>query len=288
MEAPRWFEDALAIAPAVSSVSVDGARISYRTWGTSRSSGDVLLVHGGAANARWWDHLAPLLASDRRVVAVDLSGHGDSDHRSEYSLATWADELAAVVRDAGLAPLPVVIGHSLGGFVTVELARRGMPGLGGAVIVDSPIGESPAPRSPEPTPARFGNSRVYPTSADAIQRFRAVPPQPMLPYVAAHIAESSVREVEGGWGWKFDPAFIRLGGGIPQSLRDLACRAVLIAGERGIVPAAVVEESRGLPGVAVVEVPDAGHAIMLDQPLALLAALRGILAGWATGEVLAG
>ena len=45
-----------------------------------------MLVHGGAAHSRWWDHIGPLLADGRLVVAIDLSGHGDSARRESYSL----------------------------------------------------------------------------------------------------------------------------------------------------------------------------------------------------------
>ena len=58
------------------------------------------MIHGGAAHAHWWDHIAPLLAEGREVIASDLSGHGDSDRRSDYSVEAWAEEALAV---AGIA-----------------------------------------------------------------------------------------------------------------------------------------------------------------------------------------
>src|SRR5947209_7582249 len=119
--APKWFEIALATAVECGEVIVAGVPISYRGWG-ERGSNGLLLVHGGAAHARWWDHIAPLLASGRRVVAIDLSGHGDSGRRPAYSLDVWTDELMAVVEDAGIAGPPIVIGHSMGGFVTLRAA----------------------------------------------------------------------------------------------------------------------------------------------------------------------
>ena len=51
-----------------------------------------------------------LLAEGWRVVAVDLSGHGDSDRRDRYSLDTWAREVLAVVAEAGTTAASVVIG----------------------------------------------------------------------------------------------------------------------------------------------------------------------------------
>ena len=60
------------------------------------------------------------------MVAIDLSGHGDSDHRYGYQLEQWTDEVAAVAAAGGIDGPPVVIGHSLGGFVTIA-TRRATP-----------------------------------------------------------------------------------------------------------------------------------------------------------------
>jgi pimeloyl-ACP methyl ester carboxylesterase len=280
--APEWFLDAVAVKPRVVETSVSGCDVSMRIWGDTGNEGvpDVILAHGGAANARWWDHLAPLLASDRRVVAVDFSGHGDSGHRERYSVETWADELVAAMSAADLAPQPVVVGHSLGGFIAMRLASRGEPPLTGIIVVDSPIGAAPATSRLEPDPVRFGQGRLHPTAEDLIARFRPVPPQAVLPWIARYVAENSIREVEGGWTWKFDPTFLPPTADIPPTMEGLGCPAVLIAGQHGIVPEAVRTASPGYAGVAVAEIPLAGHAIMLDQPLALLATIRGTLAGW--------
>ncbi|RFA12854.1 hypothetical protein B7R22_14480 [Subtercola boreus] len=280
---PDWFTDALADVARVDTVPVDGAEVSYRTWGTS-SPGvpDLLLVHGGAANARWWDHLAPTLANPRRVVAIDLSGHGDSDHRPGYSLDGWADEIAAVITAAELGSPPVVIGHSMGGLATTILARRGTPALTGVIIVDSPIeptGTRPRPR-PESDPALFGRARVYATKEEAVTRFRPVPAQPSIDYIARHIAEHSVTEVPGGWGWKFDPALLKLAGDSPRTLDGLACPVVMIFGEHGLLSPAARVALAASDEVVVIEIPDAGHAIMLDEPLALLATIRSTLDRW--------
>jgi len=278
---PQWFEDAVKDAPIVAEAVVDGARVSYRMWGESRSGApDLLLVHGGAAHARWWDHLAPLLATDRRVVAIDMSGHGDSDHRASYSMDGWADELVAVISAAGLADHPVIAGHSLGGMVAAVVAGRSDSTLSGTIVVDSPVEPDGTGARGEADSPSFGMARVYSTREAAVARFRPVPRQSMLPYVAAHIADCSVREVAGGWTWKFDPTFMTMSGEMPRTLEGLRSRVVLIAGERGILSAAARQAADEAAEVAVVEIPGAGHAIMLDQPMALLAALRGILAGW--------
>src|SRR5262249_49405430 len=67
-EPPPWFTKALAAPVVPRAVSVAGTEIAYRQFGPDRSSGTngssaLVLVHGGAAHARWWDHIAPLLAT---------------------------------------------------------------------------------------------------------------------------------------------------------------------------------------------------------------------------------
>ncbi|MCU1420799.1 MAG: Pimeloyl-ACP methyl ester carboxylesterase [Microbacteriaceae bacterium] len=282
-DAPTWFTAALARRPDLGETTVDGTRIAYRSWGESGSGSDVLLVHGGAAHARWWDAIAPLLAAGRRVVAVDLSGHGDSEHASAYSLDGWADQLAAVM-DAAALRRPVLVGHSLGGIVSTVLAMRGVPVLDGLVVVDSPIEPTgPESRAEADSPV-FGRGRVYATAEEASARFRPVPAQESLPYTEAYIAANSVREIAGGWGWKFDPAFSTMTGDLPRTLDGLPCPVVFVAGERGILSPESRAALDASTEVAVVEIPGAGHAMMLDEPVALAAALRGILAGWATAR----
>ena len=51
------------------------------------------------AEAHWWDHIAPLLPG-RQVVAIDLSGHGESGNRENYNARQWAREIVAVAADA--------------------------------------------------------------------------------------------------------------------------------------------------------------------------------------------
>ena len=90
---PAWFTHAIQ-TPAISrTVQVRGASIHYRVW-NPEARRVVLFVHGAAANARWWDHIAPFVARGLRAVAIDLSGHGQSGWRDDYAMADWAHEIA--------------------------------------------------------------------------------------------------------------------------------------------------------------------------------------------------
>jgi pimeloyl-ACP methyl ester carboxylesterase len=277
---PEWFTQALS-APVADRVTVlDGVPVAYRMWGSSPNGRGIVLVHGGAAHSRWWDHIGPLLTVDRRVIAIDLSGHGDSGRRESYSFDGWAREILAVAADAGL-DAPTVIGHSMGGVVTLRLAALFGSRIEGAVVIDSPV-RNPAPEQHAAQDRRvFRELRVYPSREAAIARFRPVPDQPVLGYVADHVAATSVRQVDGGWTWKWDPRVFVLEP--PRApLTRLACRVALFRAEHGIMSAEMSEIMYDRLGrvAPVIEIPAAGHHIMLDQPIALAAALRTLLSDW--------
>ena len=278
---PAWFSAALDAAVQPGTTTVDGASIAYRTWGDPGGR-SIVLVHGGAAHSRWWDHIAPLLTAGWRVVAVDLSGHGDSDRRDRYSLDTWAREVLAVVAEAGTSAASVVIGHSMGGLVTLRLATLAGSQIAGAVAIDSPVRDM----APEDRAARqhraFGPLRVYPTPEAAVARFRPIPDQPTLAYIADHVAATSIRPAEGGWTWKFDPHVFARDHLTPELLTRLDCRVALFRAEHGLVTPQQGEVLYDRLGrvAPVIEIPVAAHHIMLDQPVALVAALRTLLADW--------
>ena len=276
MPAPDWFTRALATGPEHRDLDVDGARIHYRAWGEPGRPG-LVLVHGGAAHSGWWDHVAPLLTG-HRVVALDLTGHGASDRRTAYDPLLWAREVVAVAAAEDLHR-PVVIGHSMGGWVAVTVGVEHPADVSGVVVIDSPLNDQPPDE--ERLRERRRPHRVYPTVEEAAARFRTLPPQEvLLPFVREHVARGSLRPVEGGWTWAFDPDFF----GTRLRLRDLLpgvrVPITLLRCEHGLVSADMAAAMAGLVegDLPVVELPDAGHHPMLDQPLALVAALRTVLA----------
>ena len=278
---PAWFTAALATVPDEVTTTVDGATISGRAWGEPGGRG-IVLVHGGAAHARWWDHIAPLLATDRRVVALDLSGHGDSDRREDYDLDGWAEEVLQVATAAGITAEPIVVGHSMGGFVALHLAVTHGARLGGIVVIDSPVRDITPEERAALEHRAFGPLHVYPTREEALARFRPIPDQPTLPYIATHVARTSLRAVDGGWTWKFDPRIFSRPPLTPELLRRLECRVALFRAEHGIVTpqtSAVMYDRLGR-AAPVIEIPAAGHHVMLDEPLALVTGIRTLLSDW--------
>lgn len=282
MSTPTWFADAVAAPYDSGEVTVDGARVRYRAWGKPGRQG-VILVHGGAAHAGWFDHIAPFLAADHRVVSIDLSGHGDSDRRADYSLEAWADEVLAVaaVESTGR---PVIAGHSMGGFVGLTAAKLHGERLRGVVAIDSPVREmSPEARTWLASNPTMPDHKVHPDRETVIARFRTLPEDEAgLDYVRRHIADQSVRAVEGGWSWAFDPQIFVGAQMEPEDLAEAGCEVALVRGERGMATTDITSSVAAILGghVPVTLVPDAGHHIMFDQPIALISLLQAIIGQW--------
>jgi pimeloyl-ACP methyl ester carboxylesterase len=276
LSAPGWFDRAVAQRARHRDLQVAGRRIHYRMWGDAALPA-LLLVHGAGANSSWWDHIAPQL-SGFHCVAPDLGGHGDSDHRDSYDIPEWTSEVLAVAAAERLYR-PVVIGHSLGGRVAVAAGGAHPESISGVAFIDSPLNrQPPGEESPH---RRERPHRVYADAQQAVARFRTLPPQEtVLPYVQRHVARQSLRPVEGGWTWKFDPFVFRRRPSLQRELAALRRPAVLLRCEQGLVDVAMAAEMQRLAAgpLTVVELPAAGHHPMLDQPLVLVAALNALLA----------
>jgi pimeloyl-ACP methyl ester carboxylesterase len=292
-DAPAWFTWALAQVPVRSFVNVEGARIETLVWGEAGRPG-LLLLHGHGAHADWYSFIAPFFAARYRVVAVSWSGMGASDWREAYSVEQFGREAIAVAAATGLfdasAP-PVVAGHSFGGRITIGLAADHGEKFAAAVIVDPPVF---APRNlREKTPPRRGprpDHHVHPTLAAALARFRLAPAQRCDNiFILDHVARLSLRNVpeaagEGpGWSWRFDPAlWFQLKHRNPMPLlRAARCPLALVRGGRSRLMQRedAAHMMAALPeGAPYVEIPEADHHVMLDQPLAFVAAIEALLA----------
>lgn len=286
---PAWFSRAIGAPFSEHAVEVDACLVHYLRWGRPGKPG-LVLIHGGGAHAFWWAFLAPMLADDYDVIALDLSGHGDSGRRERYPREVWARDVMAVIEHAGLEPRPCLVGHSMGGFVSMVVAALHGEQLGGAILVDSPVRPGATkPEAPEARTGRWSFERMtpYPDLESAVRRFRLLPEQPTPHrFLVDFVASRSVRQDSDGFVWKFDPRVFEK---VSQtSLRDYfmsaRCRLAVVRGADSVVlPRETAEQMVALlPGaVPLVEIPEAHHHLMFDQPLSFLVAVRALLADWA-------
>jgi pimeloyl-ACP methyl ester carboxylesterase len=283
---PLWFSNAVSFPFQKRDLAVAGCTLRYLVWGDPDKP-PLVLVHGGAAHAMWWSVHACELARHYYVIAPDLSGHGDSGRRETYPMEMWAEEVMAVSRDAAAGRAPVLVGHSMGGLVSiVAAALYGTERLAGAIIVDAPV-RRPDPESVEGKGGKsFRNPKTYPDLESASAHFRLIPEQPCdNGFILDHIARHSLRQTAQGWTWKFDPrVFMRFSTtSMHDYLARVRCRVALMRGEfSAIVPPETGEYMYELlnRNAPLVEIPQAHHHLILDQPLAFIAALRALLADW--------
>jgi pimeloyl-ACP methyl ester carboxylesterase len=99
-----------------------------------------------------------------------------------------------------------------------------------------------------------------------------------------HVAAHSLREVPGGFTWKFDPEVFRrvTPRAAHEILPSVRCRVALLRAQYGLVTPDIGDYMYELldRNAPVVEIPECHHHLMLDQPLALVAALRALFADW--------
>ena len=279
---PDWFWQAVETEAAEHRVEVEECDVVYRLWEGAAAATPMLLIHGMNAHSRWWDFIAPQLADEYRVAAMDLTGMGDSDYRYSYDAETYAAEIAAVCDAAGFGEDVVVVGHSFGGMMAAKAANLLPSRFGSLVLVDSGIR-----RPDEPVPDRplmgGGRAKTYPDRQTAEARFRLFPPQPCdNDYIIAYIAKQSLLRVDGGWAWKFDeelPLTLKGGERYPEDYSGLSLPVGIVYGalSESFTKRSLEYMLELIPGdVPVAEVADARHHVFLDQPLQFVAALRDV------------
>lgn len=294
---PAWFEGVFEVARKEHVVNVDGVDIHGFSWGDPKKPG-VVFLHGMMAHARCWAFIAPLLAEDYHLAALDFSGMGDSGWRESYSLEQRADEAHGFAQALGMQN-PTLVCHSFGGSVGLTAAERSAGFWSRLIICDMSMlrpqdlenfkatrSQRPGLRDPRDGPRAH---RVYDDLPSALARFRLAPEQPCTnDYLVEYMGVHSLRAIENGWQWKFDPGIIGAAHlrddsfwlNLAPRFQALPIPKAMVYGEHSaLCSAAVADYLRELcpPQTPVVMVPGAHHHLMLDQPEAFTSTLADLL-----------
>jgi pimeloyl-ACP methyl ester carboxylesterase len=280
-DVPEWFARAIA-APAESRFAeVDGTPIHYLSWNAAdRDKPALLFAHGFRAHARWWSFIAPFFLSRFRIVSIDFAGMGDSGNRHEYTPLGFVRDIVGVLDHAGFDQA-TLIGHSFGGGRVARACAEFPQRVSRAVIIDSHMRLTDEKRSTRPF--EIGPRRVYPTLEAARARFRLVPPENRTaPYILDYVARNSLKEVEGGWTWKFDAQLIPKHDDAKATdiLAQIKAPVTFIYGDASAIVSRkhAHEIVRHIPNAhGPIAIPQSHHHVLLDQPLSLVSALRAVL-----------
>ncbi|WP_353827465.1 alpha/beta hydrolase [Agromyces sp. SYSU T0242] len=153
--------------PAPFTAPVRGGDLAGGQWHADAGGTPVLAIHGITASHRAWHHVADALPA-RRIVAPDLRGRGRSaDLPGPWSLRDHADDQARVLDALGI-DRALVVGHSMGAFVTVRFAAAHPDRVAGVVLVD---GGLPIPHPEGLAPDEVAAAVLGPAIARLAMRF---------------------------------------------------------------------------------------------------------------------
>ena len=259
-----------------------GLRLSALVWGTAEP--ELVLIHGGAQNAHTWDTVA--LALGRPLVAVDLPGHGHSDHRPahDYGPASMADDVAVAIE--ALAPrAEAVVGMSLGGLTAICLAADHPDLVRRLGVVDVTPGTDH--KKAEPIIAFIDGPEHFDSFETILQRTIEHNPTRSESSLRRGVLHNAHEMDDGRWTWNYDRtrdwqsgdrAEIDFEGLWEKVSAITAPTALWKGGAWSVVDDADVDEwMRRLPGTVHVVVDGAGHSIQGDRPLELVALIEDLL-----------
>jgi pimeloyl-ACP methyl ester carboxylesterase len=267
-EPPKPAETQSSAANGERSVpSDDGVAIRYRVLGKGEPA--LIFIHGWSCDSTYWDAQLDPFAAHYTVVTLDLAGHGNSGTtRAEWTMDAFGDDVAAVARQISNRRL-ILIGHSMGGPVALEAARRLKHRVIGIVGVDTFGNIGLPPATEQELKSRIDPlRRDFPTAMRDYVMRRLFGPR-SDPELVRRIADDMASE----------PAGIAIGSLIglnnmnfSAALGDISVPIVAINSDR--LPTDVDRIRLHAPTFRLKVIPGVGHFVMIEDPARFNATLE--------------
>jgi len=258
----------------VTEIAVNGARINYDEYGSGHP---LILVHGlGGNGTDTWKHLIAPLSEDFRVLACDLRGSGRSEvTQGPYSIEQLTDDVAALANAIGLERVSVM-GHSLGGGISLLFAATrpeqiaAIVGVGAVAELSEQGKANMAARAETVEAEGMADVAVTVATAGLAPSYRAADPEEFQEYISLLAANEAVG---------YAAQCRALSAMTAHYLESVACPVLLVAGEldQSSPPSMNHDNAARINGAQIVELADCAHIIPWEKPAELLAAARPFL-----------
>ncbi|QEU84011.1 alpha/beta fold hydrolase [Streptomyces viridosporus] len=232
---------------------------------TTADAVPVVFVHGTRFSAGQWSMQLAALRDEFPVVAVDLPGHGERSAQP-WSLSAATEIIASAVDSLDRGPA-LVVGHSLGGYASLEFARRCPERLRGLILA----GASASTRGLWSVPYRWVARLVPRMPADRLARWND---RLLLRLYPREVVEATIRS---GYAFHTLPAAWEevLGRFDAGAMRGVKAPVLILNGEKDTVfRAGETDFARAHPHARVELIPRARHLANFDDPDAFTDAVR--------------
>ncbi|HZS38324.1 MAG TPA: alpha/beta fold hydrolase [Polyangia bacterium] len=249
-----------------------GARIAYSVsgppYGVSLDEPAVVLGHSLLCDRRMWQDVAPRLAERRRVISIDVRGHGASTAPGPFSLEDLADDWRAIL-DAEKIPRAILCGLSMGGMTAMRLALASPERVAALALLDSSADPQPAWERVKfgvmaHVVARFGFLRVIGAAVKPVMfgRTSIKERRELVERQWARIEENDPKALFHGVRAVIDRRSIY------ERLPTLRCPTLVMVGaeDRATPPERSRRIAAQIPGARLESIERAGHLSALEQP----------------------
>lgn len=252
-------------------------KMHYRTWGNPQNP-PVILLHALACHSGWWKWVAPYLEKDYYVIAPDLRGHGQSPWAESYRFDDYAEDIEELAK-AFDGPYAIV-GHSMGGYVGLKVASRGVQPPTALLVADMKI-DSTKEELVGLHKAAQKSGRIYDSLDEAVEKYKLMPPQHVAPSeIVEQVATECFRGLEdGSWTERFDRRALAIEN-VESALiaQHVQCPVSFVRGKGSVVmPADGAQELANITDGPLHELDGAYHHLPLEVPEALAELIRHFL-----------
>jgi len=263
-------------------VDVNGVRLHYLDYG-GEGKRPLLCLHGGGAHAHWFDFVASEFTPHFHVLSLDNRGHGDSAWAEPpiYNYEQYVSDLHGFVEKLDLRD-PVLMGHSMGGMVSLVYVANHPGRAKGLIIIDSTLVITEENLAGLVARGKHGG-KGHATLESYVRDFKLRPVETeATPEMLRYMASYSARPFEDGlWRHKIDRRVMATRtpiDGVPCFAKIKIPALLVKAGlSNRVTPAIIAGARTGCPQLELAEVPNSEHHITLDNPAGLRPVVRGFL-----------